>query len=66
MRRFLSFQSEQATNHTRVSKHLREGLATAFRVLNHQTATGSSREGAKSAMPKNRSTRNHADDIYFY
>jgi hypothetical protein len=63
-RRFLSFQSDQATNHTRVSKPLREGLATAFRVRNHQTTTGSSREGAKSAMPKNCSTRNQVSRLW--
>jgi hypothetical protein len=50
------FQSNHATNQTRVSKPLREGLATAFRARNHQTATGSSLKGAKSAMLKNRST----------
>jgi hypothetical protein len=38
VRQFLSFQSDQATNHTRVSKPLREGLVTAFRICNHQTA----------------------------
>jgi hypothetical protein len=53
MQWFLSFQSDQVTNQTRVSKPLQEGLATAFRTRNHQTATSSSREGAKSAMAKN-------------
>jgi hypothetical protein len=48
----LSFQSGQTTNQTRVSKPLWEGLATTFHARNHRTATGSSREGAKSAMPK--------------
>jgi hypothetical protein len=41
----------------------REGLATAFRVRNHQTTTDSSREGAKSAMPKNRSMRNQVSRL---
>jgi ethanolamine ammonia-lyase small subunit len=62
-RRFLSFQSDHATNQTSVSKPLQEGLATAFRARNHQTATGSLREGAKSAMPKNRSTRNQVSQL---
>jgi hypothetical protein len=51
-RQFLSFLSDQTTNQTRVSKPLWVGLATTFHARNHRTATGSSREGAKSAMPK--------------
>jgi hypothetical protein len=62
-RRFVSFQSDHTTNQARVSKPLREGLVTAFHAHNHQTATGSSHEGAKSATLKNRSTRNQVSQM---